>query len=154
MKLEELSFRYSISLNALKNRIKILGGDPEVELTVDLLRKLDSLNSHLQAGGTASDFLKMEEPITPVALPPTGELRLVQSEGVRDADQFLAAEYAVALRTRLDLLQACCDNAWELPTSSIAQILGERPRNGWRRYGFTFTRNGSHGRESSWLVSR
>jgi hypothetical protein len=153
--LEELSARYGIPVSGLKSRIKILGGSIDKELSAEFLDRLDSLNRHLKSGGTASEFLEMAAtPTNIVSIAPEGsELTLAPQRPIND---FLSAEYAVAMRNRLDLLQACSDNSWELPTSALTTLLGERPRNseGWRRFGFTFTRNGSHGRESSWLISR
>lgn len=155
MNLEELSARYGIPVSGLKSRIKILGGSIDKELSAEFLDRLDSLNRHLKSGGTASEFLEMAAtPTNIVSIAPEGsELTLAPQRPIND---FLSAEYAVAMRNRLDLLQACSDNSWELPTSALTTLLGERPRNseGWRRFGFTFTRNGSHGRESSWLISR
>ena len=153
MNLEELSARSEIPLSGLKSRIKILGGSIDKELSAEFLDRLDSLNRHLKAGGSASEFLEMAAtPTNIVSIGPGGpELALAPA---RPVTEFLSAEYAVAIRNRMELLQACSDNAWELPTSALATILGERPRQGSRRFGFVFTRNGTHGRETSWLITR
>ena len=157
MNLEELSARYGIPVSGLKSRIKILGGSIDKELSAEFLDRLDSLNRHLKSGGTASEFLEMAAtPTNIVSIATEGSGPAQLRDAQRPINDFLSAEYAVAMRNRLDLLQACSDNSWELPTSALTTLLGERPRNseGWRRFGFTFTRNGSHGRESSWLISR
>ena len=150
MNLEELAKRYSLSVTILKPRLRILGIDPKENLSPDIIDRLDALNRHLESGGTPTEFLEMETAITPVAIKPTD----LSAPVFKQPDDLLSAEFAVALRNRLELLQACSDNGWRLPTSAVEQIVGDRPRpGGWSRFGFSFHRVGTHGREASWLVT-
>ena len=50
-------------------------------------------------------------------------------------------------------LQEISDRGWQASTSQLQAILGVKTI-GSSRYGFTFTRAGKSGRESSWLVQK
>jgi hypothetical protein len=150
MNLDDLAKRYSLNVIALKPRLRILGISHTEELTPEIIDRLDGLNKHLESGGTPTEFLKMETAITPVAM--TGND--LSAPVFKTPNDLLSAEFAVALRNRLELLQACSEHGWRLPTSAVEQIVGDRPRpGGWSRYGFSFHRVGSHGREASWLIT-
>ena len=63
------------------------------------------------------------------------------------------------ISARLHLLQDACDHRWLLPTSELAQALQLSPKSlshhkVYQRYGFTFTKVGRSGTESSWEVSK
>ena len=150
MKLEELAKRYSLNVSALKPRLRILGISHTGELTPEIMDRLDAMNKHLESGGTPTEFLKMEAAITPVAMTAND----LSTQVFKTPNDLISAEFAVALRNRLELLQACSEHCWLLPTSAVEQIVGDRPRSGgWLRYGFLFRRFGSHGREAAWLIT-
>lgn len=51
-------------------------------------------------------------------------------------------------------LEEVVEHGWVLSSSQLREILGATPKEGDRRYGFTFSRQGRIGRQSGWRVAK
>lgn len=171
--------RYGVKLPGVYARLKALSIETQKVgrasyITANDLKRLDKLDTHLQAGGNINEFTESDETsltrLSVSSLKPvkTGEDASMTSMNLMnqlDLVQSIVDAIARGVKPQPDPLghirgiQEACDQGWILGTTEVAALLkmSRRSLSGHphiERYGFRFTKCGNNGVEAAWRIEK
>lgn len=161
MLISELADRYELkSTKAIYDRLKALDislpkKNRKSYATPEIIDKLDSLQDHLNAGGSLKDFNEDELAITytEVSTSDNTSLEVIGSDDTYPEVIYIQRESDPLMPNRL--LAEAAEQKYLLNSRQIKEIIGVSPKgDSFSRFGFTITKVGRDGAYSSYRVEQ